>query len=182
MNTRMNTSTVERALIRLGEVLRYHQEVEVLLVGGAAGMLTGVLAPSRTTIDCDVMVYVPRHAMIAVETAADEVASELGLPAKWMNSDAQIRTDTLPDGWEQRKVFIGEFGKLRVFAVSRVDLIAMKVLAGRAQDLEDLRAMRMRSDDVAFVRAYLGLLAAKGTAREQIEDAMELIDSLKVNE
>ncbi len=34
----MNTSTVERALRRLGEVVEYHREIEILLVGGAAGM------------------------------------------------------------------------------------------------------------------------------------------------
>lgn len=43
----MNTSTVERALHRLGEVLEHHRDIEILLVGGAAGMLTGVLAPDR---------------------------------------------------------------------------------------------------------------------------------------
>jgi hypothetical protein len=182
MSTYMNTSTVERALARLGEQLRYHREVELLLVGGAAGMLTGVLAASRTTVDCDVMAYVPREAMIAVETAADAVARELALPANWLNSDVQLRADALPDGWDRRRVFVGEFGKLRVFAVSRIDLIAMKVLAGRAQDLEDLRAMRVRSDDVEFVRAYLDRLATKGTTREQIRDAWELMESLKVVE
>lgn len=80
MTERMNTSTVERALTRLGESLRYHREIEVLLVGGAAGMLTGVFPASRTTIDCDVMVYVPREAMIAVETAAEAWRGIWGYP------------------------------------------------------------------------------------------------------
>lgn len=93
-----------------------------------------------------------------------------------------MRADALPEGWERRRVLVGEFGRLRVFAASRPDLVAMKVLAGRAQDLEDLREMRVRSDDVVFVRAYLDSLAAKGTTPEQIDDARQLVDSLKVVE
>jgi len=94
----------------------------------------------------------------------------------------QLRADTLPKGWKQRRIHIGDFGTLRVFAVSRVDLIAMKVIAGRAQDLEDLRALRIRPDDVSFVRAYLTDLRAQGTAADRIEDATAVLDSLRVHE
>jgi len=65
----MNTSTVEQALRRLGAVLAYHRDIEILLVGGAAGMVTGVLAPNRVTMDCHVMVSIPPKAMSAVELA-----------------------------------------------------------------------------------------------------------------
>lgn len=43
----MHTSIVEQALRRLGERLVYHCDIEILLVGGAAGMVTGVFAPIR---------------------------------------------------------------------------------------------------------------------------------------
>lgn len=182
MPQRMNTSTVESALHRLGAVLVYYQDIEIILVGGAAGMVTGVLSASRTTTDCDVMVYVPPAAMSVVERAAEVVATELGLPVRWLNSDVQLRRDALPDGWEKRRVFVGVYGRLRVSAVSRPDLIAMKVLAGRAQDIEDLRAMRIRSDELAFVREYLDDLPAKGTGPEQITDARVLLDALEVHD
>jgi len=174
----MNTSTVERALSRLGEALVYHCDIEVLLVGGAAGMVTGLLSATRTTTDCDVMVYDPPGAMVAVERAAERVARDLLLAPGWLNSNVQLRHDALPDGWEHRKVAVGTYGRLHVWAASRPDLIAMKVLAGRAQDLEDLRAMRVRADDVEFVRAYLDGLAVKGTALEQVEGAREVLESL----
>ena len=175
----MDVSAVEQALSRLGERFSYHTEVELLLVGGAAGMLTGLLPPLRTTIDCDVMAYVPEDAMGAVEHAAAEVAAELGLAETWLNSDVQLRRDALPDGWEIRRILIGNWGQLRVFAVSRIDLIAMKVLAGRAQDLEDIRSMRPRRDDVEFVGRYLDGLPAKGTAPEQVAEARELLETLE---
>ena len=62
----MNASKVEQALSTLGKRFSYHTEVELLLVGGAAGMLTGLLPPARTTTDCDVIAYVPEDAMGAV--------------------------------------------------------------------------------------------------------------------
>lgn len=177
----MNTSAIEKGLARLGEVLRYHREVEMLLVGGAAGMVTGVLPASRTTIDCDVMVYAPPDAMADVELAAAEVARELLLPPKWLNSDVQLRLDALPVGWMSRRIAVGVFGRLRVWAASRPDLIAMKVLAGRPQDLEDLKAMKVRADDVEFVRVFLDGLAKKGTTAGEIASARELLDALEIH-
>jgi hypothetical protein len=176
----MDVSAVEQALSRLGERFSYHTEVELLLVGGAAGMLTGLLPPLRTTIDCDVMASVPEDAMGAVEHAAARIAAELGLAETWLNSDVQLRRDALPDGWEIRRILIGNWGQLRVFAVSRIDLIAMKVLAGRAQDIEDLRSMKPRADDVEFVRRYLDSLPAKGTRLHEIAEARELLASLEI--
>jgi hypothetical protein len=178
----MNTTAVERALEKLGERFSYHIEVELLLVGGAAGMLTGLLPPARTTTDCDVMAYVPEDAMGAVENAAEQVARELGLATTWLNSAVQLRRDALPDDWQTRRIWIGTWGQLRVFAVSRIDLIAMKVLAGRAQDLEDIRSMKPRPDDVEFVRRYLDGLPAKGTTPEQIAEARELLESLEIHD
>ena len=176
----MNASAVEQALSTLGKRFSYHTEVELLLVGGAAGMLTGLLPPARTTIDCDVMVYVPEDAMGAVELAAAQVAGELGLGETWLNSNVQLRRDALPDDWETRRILIGTWGRLRVFAVCRIDLIAMKVLAGRPQDLEDIHSMKPRRDDVEFVRRYLDGLPAKGTMLNEIDEARELVESLEI--
>ena len=178
----MNTSTVESALRRLGEVLGDGPGIEILLVGGAAGMITGLLPPTRVTTDCDVMAYLPPDTMTTVELAATQVADELGLAANWLNSDVQLRLDALPDGWEQRRIAVSIHGRLRVSAVSRPDLIAMKVLAGRDQDIEDLQAMRVRSDDVTFIQTYLNTLASKGTQQGQIEEARELLASLEVHD
>ncbi len=180
--SRMNSTLVETALTALGQELGDGTSIEVLLVGGAAGMLTGVFPPTRTTLDCDVMLYTPRAAAMAVEIAAETVAGRLGLPVKWFNGDVQMRLDALPDGWERRKLLVGEYGRLRVMSISRKDLIAMKVLAGRAQDIEDLRSMRVRADERAFVRTYLATLPAKGTTAAEIADAGALLDGMETDE
>ena len=67
---------------------------------------------------------------------------------------------------------------MNVCAANRIDLISMKVLAGRDQDIEDLDAMKVRTDDLDFVRAYLNKLTERGTKPEQIEEARLLLESL----
>lgn len=178
----MDTSTIEQALRALGTSFSYHTDVEILLVGGAAGMLTGQFAPGRQTTDCDVMVYVPEGAMAAVERAADEVAKSLGLTADWFNSKVQLRMDALPDGWRKRRILVGVWGQLTVFAASRIDLIAMKVLAGRVQDRDDILAMKLRSDDIPFVNEFLDGLPTKGTSPAQVAEARAFLATLKVDD
>ncbi len=67
------------------------------------------------------MLYVPPEAMVAVEVAAQEIAVQLGLSPDWLNSNVQLRLDALPDDWMWRRVLIGHWGRLRIFAASRVD-------------------------------------------------------------
>lgn len=179
MPSEMNTSIVEQALARLGQVFKYERDVEILLVGGAAGMLTGVLAQARTTTDCDVMVSDPAGAIGELEAAARTVAASLELAPDWFNSHVQLRLDALPDGWRNRRAWVGSYGRVQVWAASRVDLIAMKVLAGRAQDLEALEELKVLQEDIEFTRAYLENLHKKGTQQQQIDDAMDLLESLE---
>ncbi len=182
MNEPLTSPIIEAAFRRLGELVDYHCEIEILLVGGAAGMVTGVLPAARTTTDCDVMVYLPEEALAVVESAADKVADEMGLAVHWLNSDVQVRRDALPDAWRSRRVAVGVYGRLAVYAVSRPDLIAMKVLAGRPQDLEDLAAMKPRQDELDFVSVYLDGLDAKGTRPEQLDDARLVLSALEAHD
>ncbi len=179
MFDRMTTTLVERALQRLGEVMEFHSDVEILLVGGAAAMLTNQLVGGRTTIDCDVMVYSPASAMGAVERAAERVAAELQLGPRWLNSDVQMLIARLPEGWERRRVLVCHSGRMRVWAASRVDLLAMKVIAGRAQDIEDVLGMKMRSDERAFVREHLRTVKERVPNDEDVAAAMELLEALE---
>ncbi len=175
----MDTSHIESALIRLGDALPDDLRAEILLVGGAAAMLTGLLPASRTTIDCDVMHCRPEGQLREIERVAEAIAPDLGLPERWLNSDVRLRADALPDGWSERKVYIGCYGPLVVHAISRPDFIAMKVLAGRPQDLDDLGHLGVRPDEYEFVRSYLSTLPPKGTSQEQIGDALALLDALE---
>ena len=179
-DTAMDKHGIDRALRALGEHLDWHSDVDITLVGGAALMLTGQVDRRRVTTDCDVIDYLPQEAMAAVEIAGEKVADELGLDHDWLNSKVQIRLDTLPDGWKERRIHCRDFGRLRVFALSRPDLIAMKVIANRGQDRQDLDEIKVRHDEAEFVRNYLDGLADKGTKQDQINDARLVLESLKL--
>ena len=174
----MTGGGVNVALTRLGEVLRWPEPIELLLVGGAAGLMTGLLPAERTTADCDVMRYLPQDAVAALELASRTVAEELGLNPRWLNADVE-HVGVLPDGWAGRRQRVGQFGELYVYAVGREDLIAMKFYAGRDQDLDDLDALVVTERDATFVRCYLvdrPRLSPRPIALEKIAAALELLD------
>ncbi len=145
-------------------------------------MLTAELPASRTTLDCDVMVFAPEDAFEALATAAMAVAERLDLPRGWFNTGPMaLRGDVLPAGWEERRQVVLETDALVVYAAGRIDLICMKVYAHRVQDLEDLQAMRVRESEAAFVREHLDTLERSGNAKRVAEsravlNALELRD------
>jgi hypothetical protein len=55
----MDDIAIRRGLAKLGERLGLDHDVEILIVGGAAGILTGELPASMTTADADAICYRP---------------------------------------------------------------------------------------------------------------------------
>lgn len=72
----------------------------------------------------------------------------MALPASWINDDVGLHRWTLPKGWESRRVQVGIYGSLHVFAIGRLDLITMKFLANRAVDLDHLLQLKPTSDEL----------------------------------
>ncbi len=142
-------------------------------------MVTGLLPPARVTGDCDIIFHLPENAWSAVERTAFEVGKELGMPENWLNDNVTLRADCLPDDWRDRRILIVRGSVLSIYAISRIDLIAMKFIAHRPQDLEDLDQLQVRLDDIQFVKRYMFGLSAKGTTEDQITEARELLDSWK---
>jgi hypothetical protein len=176
----LNSTLLRTALARVGMLLPADSTIEILVVGGAAGLLTGLLPPARTTMDCDVMVYLPANAWHAVEEASHRVGRDLGLSTSWLNGVAQLRIDSLPQGWRDRRVHIGDFGSLRVFAIGRLDLIAMKFLAHRAQDLEDLQSLQVSADETRLARMFVNQLRGSRTPIQEIDEAVGILEEWPV--
>ena len=112
------------------------------IVGGAAMALE--FDTRRTTRDIDAVLHPPT-------TVADEAASmatDLGLPPGWLSAAAQVLT-ALPD---QDPVSLDVEG-LQVALSSPANLLAMKMAAGRPQDITDLvvlfRHLKIRSPQQA---------------------------------
>src|ERR1051326_1839227 len=106
----MNLDGIRSALAKLGEKLRLDRDVEILLVGGAAGVLTQQLPPAWTTSDVDTIDCRPAHERDTVLDAAAEVGRELSLSPGWLNDWSGLYGWTLPDGWEARRVSVGVHG------------------------------------------------------------------------
>jgi hypothetical protein len=84
----LHSQEIIEALKETARQIQWESPVEILLIGGAAGMLTGQLPPQRVTLDCDVMHYCPKQSQEAVLKAAHQVADERGLPKNRFNSKA----------------------------------------------------------------------------------------------
>ena len=123
----LDRSTTLMALDGLGRRVRSERDIELLVVGGAAGMLTRLLPATWTTGDIDTMhCFLPTDRDAVFDAAAD-MCHELGLPADWLNDWSGLYRWTLPDDWASRRVLVGKFDRLHVYACGRSDFIAMKV-------------------------------------------------------
>jgi hypothetical protein len=124
---------MERAFTALGERLARRGVVaDVFVVGGAAMALA--YDATRVTRDIDAT-FVP-HGVVIEE--ARHVADDLGLPYWWLNEQASIYISGKDDPGK-RRVF--DHPGLRVSAASPPHIFAMKALAARARDVDDLRVL-----------------------------------------
>lgn len=88
----------------------------------------------RVTRDVDAM-FVP-HGVVLDEARA--VADDLGLPPWWLNEQASVYVSGKDDPG-RRRVF--DHPGLRVMAASPEHIFAMKALAARTRDVDDLRTL-----------------------------------------
>ncbi|MGF7235195.1 MAG: DUF6036 family nucleotidyltransferase [Frankia sp.] len=133
---------IEEAFTRLGERLaRRGVVVDLYVFGGAAMALA--YDGRRPTRDIDA-VFQP-HGIVLDEASA--VADELGLPRWWLNEGQRLRCPRGDPG--ARRVF--DHRGLRVAAGSPGHLLAMKVLAARRRD----------GDDIRFLVKHLGLTSVE---------------------
>jgi predicted nucleotidyltransferase len=129
----LGRAELERAFRDLGERLARRGVVaDLFIVGGAAMALA--YDTSRVTRDVDAM-FVP-HGIVAEE--ALQVAHELGLPRWWLNEQASVYISG-KDDLGKRQVF--DHPGLRVMAASPGHIFAMKALAARTRDIDDLRLL-----------------------------------------
>lgn len=129
----LDRAQLERAFTALGErLVRRGVVADVFIVGGAAMALA--YDATRVTQDVDSL-FVP-HGVVLEE--ARNVARELGLPTWWLNEQASVYISGKEDPGK-RRVF--DHPGLRVTAASPRHIFAMKALAARTRDIDDLRLL-----------------------------------------
>lgn len=177
---RLTNVSILSYLKETAELMSKDLHVEIVLIGGAAGMLTGLYEPTRTTTDCDIINFIPLELQHTVLTAAKAVAKKHGLPESWLNTQA-MSLDILPDGWQSRKVHIATFGSLIISVLSRMDLLATKFYAGHPRDREDIMAAKPTADEMYFIRCYLNMLRvpSRNANLDQVKRAMLYLDAME---
>lgn len=167
----LNADIAKRALQKLAEELVQAEpgiRVDLLLVGGVAGMLAGELEPARTTIDCDVIAVRPDHRWEAVLRAAGHIADEFELAETWLNQDSRMYAWMLPLGWDKRAERVVQQKGVTVRRVSRIDLICLKVMGTphRPVDREDLQQLKPTTEELEFVVRHLDRLEQESLNQE----------------
>ena len=129
----LDRAHIEQAFTALGDrLVRRGVVADVFIIGGAAMALA--YDATRVTRDVDSL-FVP-HGVVLEE--ARNVAQDLGLPAWWLNEQASVYISGKDDP-EKRRVF--DHPGLRVTAASPRHIFAMKALAARTRDIDDLRLL-----------------------------------------
>jgi predicted nucleotidyltransferase len=129
----LDRSGIEDAFRRLGDRLARRGVVADLYIFGGAAMSL-VYDSRRATRDIDA-VFQPHGAVLE---EAHAVADELGLPRWWLNEQASVY---IAPGGDVAASRVFDHPGLRVSAASPEHLLAMKVLAGRRRDAEDIKVL-----------------------------------------
>jgi predicted nucleotidyltransferase len=146
----LDRSAIENAFRRLGDRLARRGVVADLYIFGGAAM-SMVYDSRRATRDIDA-VFKP-HGVVLEEAHA--VADELGLPRWWLNEQASVY---IAPGGDSAASRVFDHPGLRVSAASPEHLLAMKVLAGRRRDADDVKVL-VTHLQLTSVAQVLGVLA-----------------------
>jgi hypothetical protein len=166
---------LNRALQATGDLLERHkQRAAIVVVGGTALNLLGVI--SRSTNDVDVIatatprdegppeqVRAPDPLPAALRDAIATVTRDLGLPSTWLNTTVASQWQTgLPSGFAERITW-RRYGGLWVGLAGRLDLIHFKLYAA--------------ADDVGPASRHFKDLVALAATAEELTAAAEWIAS-----
>lgn len=131
----MDQNLLEKALLRLDELLCEKREGEVsfTVCGGGALVLQKLI--SRDTSDLDVVAPAINE---QVRQLVKQVAIELRLSEYWLNSHADSLTKDLPKGWDTDLVLVFNGMRLKIFSLSRMNIIRSKFWASCDREEDDM--------------------------------------------
>lgn len=117
----------------------------------------------RATRDVDTLPL--RGDVAELRRAVREVAHERNLPEDWMSDAAKGFADILPRDFSDRLIPLDlQLERLRLYVLSRPEQAALKIVALREQDLEDLEILMRgmsRSDKEVLVAVMRHVAASR---------------------
>lgn len=151
----LNASQMKIALKELDLLL---DRKLTLIVGGGGAMLLAHSFP-LTTFDIDA---VPKGlSTIELSALAAKVGRKLNISPDWLNTWYSSFTYVLPTDYEDRLVSVFKGQHLTVLALGAIDLLVMKVFAGRQKDIPHVRALIRAGADTDMVFDRIDELAKK---------------------
>lgn len=172
-------------LRRMGRLLEIEHPdmpvVQLVLVGGAAGMLAGELRPGRVTTDCDVSKVEPATWWNVIQDVAVRIGSESGLSKSWLSLDCARYQNLMPPGWERRCRRAATFGRLEIHTISHRDFAASKAVGvdKRPQDREDLSQLKLTREDFDSVLRNFDRLEAESLNKESFAVQRQYVEELR---
>lgn len=125
---------------------------EAIVIGGVAMQLLGLT--ERVTKDCDVLTPI---ISIELKQASNNFARQRGLPENWLNNGPHRLVNELPPGWQTSIVVLYEGNNLKLYTLSRLDLLRSKLYAflDRGIDMGDLKKLMPTKSEIDLVRDWL---------------------------
>ncbi|OGJ86910.1 MAG: hypothetical protein A2487_05845 [Candidatus Raymondbacteria bacterium RifOxyC12_full_50_8] len=150
MNTKFGKEGIVSLLRELDQTLSI--QTQIIVCGGAAGILVHGL--ERDTLDINILAGEPPVAQLSKHIIS--LANKHGLPEKWINDGAKGYIDYLPDDFRDRLIRLkATFKHIKVYALSRVDLIIMKLAAFRPEDIEDIVFLKPETKDIPTITSAI---------------------------
>lgn len=161
--TPMDSNKIVSLLNDLDNLVNEH--FRIIICGGAAAIIAHGL--KRLTGDIDTFEPIPKsHSFY---NKIKQIEETNGLDSAWFNESAKGFSDCLSLNYKNRLIPIDKgFKFLEVYAISKADLITMKLCAWRESDKEDIlnlgiteEDMKIINENIAFMRTNRLVLAEK---------------------
>jgi hypothetical protein len=138
----MDKSTLIQALQELDQEVS--RPANIVIVGGAAMIVH--FGAFRATMDVDVIIDPQRSE--EVKRTAKKVAEKLNLDENWLNDGVKGFSDILPDDFQNHLSLLDiQLQNLKIYALGLAEQLAMKIIALREQDLEDIEVLLPQIND-----------------------------------
>ena len=133
---------IQQVFKLLGENIK--ERVEVNIAGSIPTLVKGLTA--RPTTDIDFVDEVPGE--LRKQTAIlKQIKEKFGLTL------GHVQSHYLPANWQNRRQYLGDFGRLRVYLVDPYDIFVSKLSSKRERHKDDLRVLAQKLDkDIARKR------------------------------